>query len=203
MHRFIHTGTAAAVAGGLSLALGAALQLLPQPAKFSDQVVTDTFAASSALRFVGAICITWGLVSIHLRQVDQVGRFGLVAIVACMANMALQTGWIFADLFITPALADQAPQILDGDTPGRMAIGFLAAWLANASFVLLGIATLRARILPKACGIGLIIAGVIALLPLPVDGAAYELVIGAAISVAGAFALREPDTTRPAAEQVV
>jgi hypothetical protein len=191
--RFIRGGIIAAITGGLLLAVGAFLPLLPPDyERFSDEVVTGLYGVSSALRFTGTILIGWGLVAIYLRQADRAGRFGLVALIACLASLALQEGWMFADLFVAPAFAGSAPQILDGDTPGRLAAGFLAAWIANTSFVLLGIATLRARVLPKACGIALIVAGGVTLLPLPVDGPAFEVVIGIAVAAAAASAIKSP-----------
>ncbi|MCT9076616.1 hypothetical protein [Streptomyces fulvoviolaceus] len=195
MDRFIRAGTVAAVLGGLLLAVGAFLRLLPPHYEhFSDEVVTGTFAVSSALRFAGAILMTWGLVAIYARQADRAGRLGLVAVAACLANMALQGGWMFADLFIAPTFANDAAQVLDGDTPGRLAAAAIAAWFANSTFVLLGIATLKARVLPKICGIALIVAGACAMVPLPVDGPVFEVTIGIAFTVAGvrARAVRGP-----------
>lgn len=68
-------------------------------------------------------------------------------------------------------------------------MGFIAAWLARASFILLGIASLRARVLPKTSGFALIAAGAITLVPLPADQAVYEVIIGIAFAIAGARAL--------------
>lgn len=193
MDRFIRGGIIAAITGGLLLALGAFLPLLPPDyERFSDEVVTGLYGVSSALRFTGTILTGWGLVAIHLRQANRAGRFGLVAVIACLANLALQEGWMFSDLFVAPAFAGSAPEILNGDTPGRLAAGFLAAWIANTALVLLGIATLRARVLPKACGIALIVAGGVTLLPLPVDGPAFEVIIGIAIAAAAASAIKDP-----------
>lgn len=107
-----------------------------------------------------------------------------------MANLVLQAGWMFSDLFVAPVLADVAPQILDGDTPSRLGIGFMLAWLANTSLVLLGFAVLRTRSLPLPVGWGLIVAGAVTLVPLPVDGPIYEIVIGVALVVAAAAARR-------------
>lgn len=195
MDRFSRAGTVAAVLGGLLLAVGAFLRILPPHYEhFSDEVVTGTFAISSALRFTGAILMTWGLVAIYARQADRAGRLGLVAVVACLANMALQGGWMFADLFIAPTFAEDAAQVLDGNSPGRLAAAAVVAWFANSTFVLLGIATLKARVLPKVCGIALIVAGASALVPLPVDGPVFEVAIGIAFTVAGlrAGAVRGP-----------
>jgi len=189
MERFIRGGIAAAIFGGLLLAAGASLMTVSAGhQQFSDQVLTAMFTASAALRFTGAILMTWGTVSLYLAQADRAGRLGLIAVVACLANMTLQTGWMFSDLFIAPSFAHAAPEILNNGS-GPMTVGFMAAWLANVSFILLGIASLRARVLPKMSGLALIAAGAITLVPLPVDGPVYEVIIGIAFAIAGARAL--------------
>jgi hypothetical protein len=202
MDRFTRAGTVAAILGGLLVAVGSLVRLLPPHYEhFSDEAVTGAFAVSSTLRFAGAILMTWGLVGIYLRQADRAGRLGLVAVVACLANMALQGGWIFADLFVAPTFAESAPQILNADSPGRLAAAGLAAWLANTSFIVLGVASLRARVLPKACGIALVVAGAVTLVPLPVDGPAYEVIIGIAFAIAGVRAVGVPAPVPLAAAQ--
>ena len=189
MDRFIRGGIAAAILGGLLLAAGASLATASAGhQQFSDQVLTGVFTASAALRFTGAILMTWGTISLYLAQADRAGRLGLIAVAVCLANMALQTGWMFSDLFIAPSFAHAAPEILNNGS-GPMTVGFMAAWLANISFVLLGIATLRARVLPKTSGLALITAGAITLVPLPADGPVYEVIIGVAFAIAGARAL--------------
>jgi hypothetical protein len=199
MERFIRGGIAAAIIGGLLLAARAALTVMPAGhQQFSDQVLTSMFTAATALRFSGAILMTWGIISLYLAQADRAGRLGLVAVVACMANMALQGGWMFCDLFAAPSFAQAAPEVLNN--PARLlTVGFMAAWLANISFVLLGIATLRARVLPKTAGFALIAAGAITLVPLPADGPVYEVIIGIAFAIAGARALTGAARARLAA----
>ena len=189
MERFIRGGIFAAIAGGLLLAAGSALAALTaghQP--FSEQVLTAGFTTAAALRFTGAILITWGIIGLYLRQAARAGRLGLIAIVASLANMALQIGWIFCDLFAAPSFAHAAPGVLD-HTTGPLTVGFLIAWIGNVSFVLLGIATWRARVLPRASALGLAIAGAITVVPLPGDGSIYEVIIGLALAVAGIRAL--------------
>jgi len=189
MERFIRGGIAAAVLGGLLVAAGAALTVVSAGhQQFADQVLTGVFTVSAALRFTGAILMTWGIISLYLAQADRAGRLGLIAVVACMANMALQTGWMFCDLFAAPSFAHAAPGVLNNPS-GPLTAGFMAAWLANTSFVLLGVATLRARVLPRTSGLALITVGVITLVPLPADGPAYEVIIGIVFAIAGARAL--------------
>jgi len=190
MERFIRGGIAAAVLGGLLVAAGAALAVVSAgPQQFSDQVLTGVFTVSAALRFTGAILMTWGIISLYLAQADRAGRLGLIAVVACLASMALQAGEMFTDLFVAPSFAHAAPQVLN-DPSGPLMVGLIAAWLARASFILLGIASLRARVLPKTSGFALIAAGAITLVPLPGgDQAVYEVIIGIAFAVAAARAL--------------
>jgi hypothetical protein len=189
MERFIRGGIAAAVLGGLLVAAGAALTVMPAGhQQFSDQVLTGVFTAAAALRFTGAILMTWGIISLYLAQADRAGRLGLVAVVACMADMALQTGWMFCDLFAAPSFAHAAPGVLNNPS-GPLTAGFMAAWLASISFVLLGVATLRARALPKTAGLALITAGAVTLVPLPADGPVYEVITGIVFAIAGARAL--------------
>lgn len=200
MDRFIRAGIVAAILGGLLLAFGTFLQILPpHGGQFSDQVVTARFAVSSAFRFVGTLLMTWGLLAIYARQADRAGRLGLVAVVACLVDMALQTGWMFADLFLAPAFAKAAPQILDNDPSGRLAVAALAMWFANSVFVLLGAATLRAHVLPRTCGVALIAAGVCSVLPLPIDGAVYGAIVAIGLTVAGVAAWTARGPARTAA----
>ena len=155
-----------------------------------DRPVTAALplARAASSRFSARFGTTWGIISLYPAQADRAGRLGLVAIVACMANMALQAGWMFCDLFAAPSFAHAAPEVLNNPS-GPLTVGFMAAWLANISFVLLGIATLRARVLPKTAGFALIAAGAITLVPLPADGPVYEVIIGIAFAIAGARAL--------------
>jgi hypothetical protein len=195
MERFIRTGTMAAAAGGLFLAVGALLSLLPSASEpFSEQVVTGSFALFSTLRFIGALLMLWGVMAIYARQADATGRFGIVAVIASVVNLILQASWMWADLFVAPTLAVHAPEILDGGDMGRLGIAFMAAWVANTSFVLLGIASLRSRVFPRSVGVALIVAGAITLIPLPVDGPAYEVVIGVCFVAAGLVARTIPAT---------
>lgn len=179
MDRFVRTGTWAGVLGGLLLATGAGVLLA-----FGPGWLKDSTTASSVLRLTGAVLMTWALVALYARQADKAGIFGLAAIIACLVNMLLQAGWMFADLFIAPSIESLSPGLLDGATPPRLGTGFMIAWLANVSFLLLGVATFRARVLPRTCAIALAAAGVITLVPIPVDGPAYEVLIGLAFTVA-------------------
>lgn len=114
MERFIRGGITAAILGGLLLAAGASLMLVPPGhQQFSDMAATGIFTVAAALRFTGVMLMTWGMISLYLTQADRAGRLGLIAVVACLASMALQAGEMFADLFVAPSFAHAAPQVLN------------------------------------------------------------------------------------------
>jgi hypothetical protein len=186
MTRFLRFGFTAAVLGGLLLALGAGWSILGSDQPFSDQAGTTAFALSAALRMIGAYLMILGVTAIAVRQADDAGRFGLVAYALVIANMVLQLGWMWSDTFLSGVIADQAPGILDGTIDeSRLTAGFLIAWLMNSTFILLGIAVLRAKVFPRTVGWGLVAAGAITVVPLPVDGPVYEIAIGLSFAVAG------------------
>lgn len=193
MQRFLSFGYLALIAGGLLLSFGSALSLTLTGDPFSVQVATGTFAVSAGLRLVGAVGVIIGLTAVYVRESDQAGRLGLVAYVLVILNMVLQASWMWADLFVSGAIAASAPGILDGTVADpRLDAGFLLAWFMNATFIVLGIATLRARVFVRPVGWALVAIGVITLVPLPFDGPVYEVLIGAACAVAGFSARRVP-----------
>jgi hypothetical protein len=192
MERFLHVGRIALILGGLLLAAGAGLQAATSGGDpFSVQVTTTVFAVSAALRLVGVIAMIVGFTALYLPAADRAGRFGLAAYLLVVTNLVLQAGWMWADLFITGALAANAPGVLDGTVhDGRMGVGFMLAWLLNTAFVLLGIALLRSNAYPRGVGAAVIVMGAITLVPLPVDGPVYEVIIGAMAALAGVLAVR-------------
>jgi hypothetical protein len=202
MQRYLSFGYLAAIIGGLLLALGNVVAVPGSSTPFSAQVLTAPFVVSAALRLAGVTLMMVGLTAIYVRMSDRAGAFGLVAYALVMVNLVLQAGTMFADLFVTGALAANAPAVLDGAVDdSRLSMAFLLAWVFNTTLVLLGIATLRARVFSKVVGWSFIVMGAITVVPLPVDGPVYEIVIGAACVLAGVYARRVSPVIMDGAEE--
>jgi hypothetical protein len=108
-----------------------------------------------------------GLVGLYARQSEAAGPLGLAGFLVAFLGTALNMGFFWAILFLTPILAVEAPVLLDeGPTPGFFftLITFTVGWM------LFGVATLRARVYPRIAAIVLIIGAVLAILPLPFTG---------------------------------
>jgi hypothetical protein len=185
----ILAGVLLVVADLLNLAIG-----FDEDEPFSETATTGIYAFQSVVNLLSAVLLLIGLVGLYARQSEAAGLLGLAGFLVAFLGTALVTGLLWSGLFIVPALAVEVPAFLnelEGPPPGFFLsfITFALGWL------LFGIATLRARVFPRAATILLIIGAVIAVLPLPFTG----IVLAIAVAWLG-FALitgREASTEQP------
>lgn len=150
------TGLAAIVAG----AIFAGIQPIHPPDVLSS-VTTSVWAIITSLKTVMCILFLFGIAGIYARQVEESGRLGLVGYLMFTISWTLQTAFVFSEAFILPVLATTAPQFIESylgivnGHPGNMDLGVLPAIYGLVGIfyllggLLLGIATYRARILPR------------------------------------------------------
>jgi hypothetical protein len=106
-------------------------------------------------------CFLLGIAGLYARQVEEAGWLGLAGFLLFSLSWWLQTGYVFAEVFILPLLATAAPQfvssflgIASGDA-GEMNLGALATAYALVGVLYMlgglvfGIATFRAGVLPR------------------------------------------------------
>jgi len=169
------SGLVAMVAGVLLL-IAELLELLPvfDDIPFSELALTSIFTLQLTLYLAGLILIAVGLVGLYAHQSETVGLLGLVGFLVAFAGTVLFTGFFWANIFVAPALAVGAPEFLDqgGRFPGfRLSlIIYAVGWL------LFGLASLKARVYPRAPVVALIIGAALDLFGAPLSG----LVIDAA-----------------------
>ncbi len=173
-------GVAAMVAG----IIFAGIQPIHPPDVLSS-VTTGQWAIIQSLKTAMCLLGLLGIAGIYARQVKEVGWLGLVGFLLFSLFYALTTGFAFAEAFILPQLATEAPKFVEGflgiinGHASEVNLGSLPALytLAGVGYVLggllFGIATLRAGILPRWAA-GLFAAGavapfVLAILPHPLD----------------------------------
>jgi len=129
-----------------------------------------------------------GLPGLYSAQSERAGRLGLVSF------LMLFFGTLFFAVsnnygFIAPVLAAQAPAMLDAINtyPPVVALNGLLAVGFFLGFIFFGIATLRARVLPRQTGILMIIGS-----PLNMVGAVLGLLVSEAlwiVAILGALVL--------------
>ena len=93
-----------------------------------------------------------GLPGLYAAQSERAGRFGLVSFLWLFFGMLFLAVSNYGG-FIAPVLAAQAPAMLDATNASLAALNWL--WIIGffLGFIFFGIATLRARVLPRQSGI--------------------------------------------------
>jgi hypothetical protein len=147
----------AAIAAGL---IFAGIQPIHPPDVLAS-VTTGTWAIITALKLAMCFLVLIGITGIYLRQAEKAGWLGLVSFALFGIGWALQSGFVFAEVFILPPLAATTPQYIDSflgvvnGTPGEMEIGAIAPAFAVVGIfyllggLLFGISTAIAGVLPR------------------------------------------------------
>lgn len=155
-----------------------------------DVLSSVTTARWAIVHYLGiAMCILglFGVAGLYARQAEEAGWVGLAGYLLLSLFYALTMAFQFVEAFISPVLAAESPQFVEGllgiasGHASEVNLGVLPTVYALTGFagymlggLLFGIATSRARILPRWAGGLLAIAVVLplittGLLPHPLD----------------------------------
>ena len=143
------------------------------PLDILSSVTTSAWAIVQSLKFTMALLGLLGIAGLYARQVEKAGWLGLAGYLLFSLFYALTAALVFAEAFILPLLATEAPKFVEGflgvitGAPSEVSLGALPAVYALTGLVgyllgglLFGIATFRAGILPRWAG-GLLAFGVV------------------------------------------
>jgi hypothetical protein len=107
------------------------------------------------------------LTGLYARQYRAVGKLGLVGYLLASLGILLVAGDWWYEAFMAPQIAIHAPQLFEMPQGGSIVAGAIATIGAfSIGWVLFGIATLRARLVPVGPAILMIIGGVVGILAL-------------------------------------
>ncbi|MBA3947167.1 MAG: hypothetical protein H0X37_21720 [Herpetosiphonaceae bacterium] len=137
-------------------------------------VTTERWAIIQSLKMTMCLLGLVGMTGLYARQVKQVGWLGLAGYLLFSLFYALTMAFVFAEAFILPLFATQAPKFVEGflgiinGHASEVNLGVLPALYNLTGLVgyvlgglLFGIATFRAGILPRWAA-GLFAAGALA-----------------------------------------
>ncbi len=143
------------------------------PADALESVTTSAWGIITPLKVIMSLLFLLGITAIYARQMKKAGWLGLVGFLIFSLAWAFELAFIFAEAFIIPLLATVAPTFVEGffgivnGHPVETNLGALPALYALLSVLyifgglLFGIATLRARILPRWAAGLLVVASVL------------------------------------------
>lgn len=175
LHRL--AGACTALAGLCYVGVG-----LLHPANLPASVTTTPWLVAHLLMCACCVLGLAGLAGVHARQADRSGRLGLVGLVLLELWLAVVLGFSVVEAFVLPRAGAVTPEFIQSwmamfnGTPSPVDLGLLPTlWTLTAPLYMLGglcfgIATFRARILPRGAAVllalGTAAAPVAGLLPL-------------------------------------
>ena len=135
---------------------------------FAQVAASGAFFLQSLLTLFAGTLLLGGLVGFYLRQSQAAGRLGLVAFLIAFSGTALVVGDFYANTFVTPLVAQGAPEFLDDPLSGMMQVWLPFSFGVLAlSWLPLSVCTLRARVYPRGASWCLLVGAVLALVPFP------------------------------------
>ncbi len=164
----------AALISGVLAAIGDLLRLVVD-VEDPGSATTASYAIVFLLYLISTALLLLGLVGLYISQSQAAGILGLVGFLVAFLGTVLLAGALWFELFITPALATEAPGLLEAELglPGFI----LMLLFGTVGWVLFGVATLRAGVYPRWAAILLIVGGAIAFFPLPLAGIIFSVTV--------------------------
>jgi hypothetical protein len=165
---------------GLALLLAAAVFTIAELISFSifaahgeaydlRQIArSGAFFFQSLLTLFAGTLLLGGLVGLYVRQSEEAGKLGLISFLLAFFGTTLVVGDFYTNTFVTPMVALEAPAFLTNPLSG-----ILQVWLPFSfgviafSWLLLGVATIRAGVYPRVAAWVLLVATFLALVPFP------------------------------------
>lgn len=173
----------AALIGGVLVILNDGLTLVLFPGEHNAQMMTSgLWFLIQMLALLGLALITIGLPGVYAREADESGPLGLISFVVTFGGLLMTFGVAWSEPFLGPFLAKVAPDVLESETSGVFLAGVIVALgLFGVGWLLFGVASLRAKVLPRGATILLILGAalffVLQLLDLPF----WSVILGIAL----------------------
>ncbi len=177
-----HAGPIAALAGGLFAVVSVGLYAVTDRSDLVAMMTNPVFLGFNAAYAVTFPLLLLALIAVYWRQASQAGFFGAIAFcVATVGTMGL-AGDMWFEGFAMPWLTQVAPEVIGVPSSGSL---LRTAWLVSVAlfslgWILFGVASWRARVLPRALSIALAVGGLIGFqAAMPPWGVALGLAVGA------------------------
>ncbi len=186
-----------AVLSGVLLIIGDLSYLFIDDEDFARAAASSAYIVQGVVFLLAGVLLLVGLVGMYLHHSEAAGVLGLIGFLAALLGTSLVMGAFWSDLFVTPALAQEVPELLNAEEPPALVdLGFTLSFsLFALGWLLFGLSVLRARIYPRAAALLLIVGAALTFIPLPATG----IVFSAAVIWLGFLALTRgaPATQSP------
>lgn len=195
------SGLAALAGGGLFVILDALESMLFGNQPSGVAAATSAWIIVQGAYIAAVVLIGLGLVGLYAGQAYEAGTLGLVAFLVTFTGVMMTAGSTWSETFFGAWLAEAAPELLEAEPAGTLAAGLLITFgLFALGWLLFGLASLRAGVLPRGAAVLLMIGAVLfpalGVLGIPFAGLAF----GAAVAWMGYALWSRPGKTALVAE---
>lgn len=184
------SGMLAIISGMLLIGFGILPGIfLPVAEPLINWVLDSQWFILNLLALLLTILFPFSILGLYAKQMEKMGGWGLAGIMMTVLGGMLYAGIQFEETFTWPILARQAPELVDIKGPlfADPAFSFIYLFMALLfipGLIVFGIATIRAKILPKWGAIFFTVGG-----PLAFGGFMVPQILRAIGSVLGAAGL--------------
>lgn len=194
-----------AIVAGTMVVVTRLVTMLTVPAELGEplkaSVLSSVFAINSVASIVAFAVLALALVAVYEREARAAGWFGVLGLAAALVGTMFMTGDWWYEAFAVPWLAEVAPGVFETGAGGRLLMGGLASFaLLSLGWVLFGAASLRARVFPRATSAAILVAALVAGVPIAGAYLYGGLAFGLAIASLGLWLMR-PSTVHHEAAQ--
>ena len=158
---------------GLASITAAALILASQVSQLAlPMFITESFwIATQSLRMglamVAMFALLIALTGLYARQAPEIGRLGLAGYLTAFLGTLLIAGNWWYEAFIGPVLREQAPELLaTAPSASILFVAIITGLTFGVGWTVLGLASIRAGIVPRGAAVLMTIAGVAGILAL-------------------------------------
>ena len=188
-------GSPIAIVAGAMMIITRLVILFTAPAEIGPlkaYVLTTTHAVNGVASILAFALLVIALVVLYDREARRAGGFGALAFAAAVVGTMFMTGDWWYEAFAVPRLAEVAPDAIDTFVGGRLFVGGMTSFLLfGIGWIMYGVASTRARVIPRGISITILVAGLMSGVPLGIVYLSGGVVHGLAFVWLGAWMLSE------------
>ncbi|MEJ2600170.1 MAG: hypothetical protein P8Z00_17685 [Anaerolineales bacterium] len=176
------SGLSAIVGGALIVVSDVTNAVLFPGGQGGQVMLTSSWFIVQILGLIALALITLGLVGLYACQAQRAGTLGLIAFVIAFGGLLMVFGLSWGEPFLGPLVAEQAPGLLSAEPSGALAVGsILSIVLFALGWLLFGLASLRAGVLPRGAAVLLIVGALLSFILVSLDLPLWSFALGAAV----------------------
>ncbi len=164
----------AAVLSGVSSEIGDLLSLVVD-LESAESAATAPYVFVFLLYLLGTVLLLLGLVGLYVSQSEAAGFLGFTGFLVAFLGTTLVSGALWFELFITPSLAAEAPELTEAELG---LTGFVLSFLlVIVGWLLFRVATLHVRVYPRWAALLFIVGAVVSFVPIPLSGIVLSVAV--------------------------